>query len=286
MRILRIAIIILITLSISTTSCQQQKNTFNSNNAFEDLRYQTSLGPRTPYSDAHDQIITWAIAEFSSAGWETESQEVVWAGHSIQNLIAKKGTGNPWIIIGAHYDSRLSADHDPDPNLRRSPVPGANDGASGVAILVELSRALPDVLEKTIWLVLFDGEDNGGIDGWDWILGSQAFVANLTNQPDAAVIIDMVGDKELNIYQERNSDVQLIEEIWTTAAELGYAQFIPEYKYQILDDHVPFLLAGIPAVDIIDFDYPYWHTTQDTIDKVSEESLDAVGETLLAWLLH
>ena len=286
MRILRIAITTSIALSISATSCQQQKHTFNGNSAFEDLRYQTSLGPRTPYSDAHDQIIAWATAEFSSAGWETESQEIVWSGHSIQNLIAKKGTGNPWIIIGAHYDSRLSADHDPDPNLRTSPVPGANDGASGVAILVELSRALPDVLEKTIWLVLFDGEDNGGIDGWDWILGSQAFVANLTDQPDAAIIIDMVGDYELNIYQELNSDAQLIEEIWTIASELGYGQFIHEYKYQILDDHIPFLLNNIPAVVIIDFDYPYWHTTQDTIDKVSEESLDAVGETLLAWLLR
>ena len=96
----------------------------------------------------------------------------------------------------------------------------------------------------------------------------------------------MIGDADLNIFMERNSDQLLTEEIWGIAATLGYEnRFIPEQKYQIIDDHLPFVQAGIPAVDIIDFDYPFWHTVEDTIDKVSPESLEIVGDVVLAWLL-
>ncbi|OGO66478.1 MAG: hypothetical protein A2029_08985 [Chloroflexi bacterium RBG_19FT_COMBO_47_9] len=95
----------------------------------------------------------------------------------------------------------------------------------------------------------------------------------------------MIGDADLNIYWERNSNEVITKEIWSTASDLGYSDiFIPEYKYKIIDDHIPFLRAGIPAVDIIDFDYPYWHTTEDTPDKVSSESLAIIGNTLLHWL--
>jgi hypothetical protein len=134
-------------------------------------------------------------------------------------------------------------------------------------------------------LVFFDAEDNGNISGWDWILGSRAFVDRLEGEPDAAVIVDMIGDAELTIYKEGNSDPDLMDEIWAQAEELGYAdRLIPEYKYHILDDHTPFIEAGIPAADLIDFDYPFWHTTEDTPDKVSPESLQVVGDTLYAWL--
>ncbi len=134
-------------------------------------------------------------------------------------------------------------------------------------------------------MVFFDSEDNGRLPGWDWILGSRAFVQNLTEKPDAAVIVDMIGDAELNIYQEHNSDARINQEIWAQAAALGYSrQFIAEARYSILDDHTPFLEAGIPAADLIDFDYPYYHTTADTIDKLSPASLKAVGDALIAWL--
>jgi Zn-dependent M28 family amino/carboxypeptidase len=104
--------------------------------------------------------------------------------------------------------------------------------------------------------------------------------------PDAVVILDMLGDADLNIHFERSSDAVISEAIWQQAADLGYGDvFIPTPKYNILDDHLPFLRAGIPAVDIIDFDYPYWHTTADTPDKVSADSLKAVGDTIRAWLL-
>jgi glutaminyl-peptide cyclotransferase len=93
-----------------------------------------------------------------------------------------------------------------------------------------------------------------------------------------------VGDKNLDIYKEANSDREINNEIWSIAQDLGYSQFIPTYKYNMIDDHTPFLDAGIRAVDVIDFDYPYWHTTSDTLDKVSAESLKAVGDTILKWL--
>jgi hypothetical protein len=128
---------------------------------------------------------------------------------------------------------------------------------------------------------------NGRIDGWDWILGSTEFVKNNPLQPQAVVIVDMIGDADLNIYKEKNSNAELTDEIWEIARELGYESvFIPEYKYSILDDHTPFLRAGIPAIDIIDFDYPYWHTLQDVPENVSAASLKAVGQTLHTWVIR
>jgi Zn-dependent M28 family amino/carboxypeptidase len=116
-------------------------------------------------------------------------------------------------------------------------------------------------------------------------MGSRAFVSTLTERPQSVVIVDMVGDSDLNLFIERNSDAALTSEIWTQAASLGYGKyFIASPKYAMIDDHTPFLDAGIPAVDIIDFDYPYWHTSADTADKVSAHSLQAVGETLWAWI--
>ena len=147
------------------------------------------------------------------------------------------------------------------------------------------SREEIDDIDKEIWLVFFDAEDNGNIPGWDWILGSRAFVTSLSGEPDGVIIVDMIGDADLNIYMERSSDQALNAEIWTQAASLGHDEFIPTLKYQIGDDHTPFLQAGMSAIDIIDFDYPFWHTIQDTVDKVSSESLSIVGETLLAWIL-
>jgi Zn-dependent M28 family amino/carboxypeptidase len=225
--------------------------------------------------------------ELIEAGWQVEVQASETMGHTIYNLIAKNRQEPPQIIIGAHYDSRMFADSDPDPANRSEPVPGANDGASGVAVLLELARSLPKDSVLPTWLVFFDAEDNGRIEGWDWILGSREFVKNNPLQPRAVIIVDMIGDADQDIYRERNSNVQLTDEIWATAKSLGYEnKFIDEYKHSMIDDHTPFLDAGIPAIDIIDFDYPYWHTTQDTPDKVSAESLQAVGETLHTWIIQ
>ena len=205
-------------------------------------------------------------------------------GHSIKNVIAKRGHEKPQIILLAHYDSRLLADNDSDPTKQGLPVPGANDGASGVAVLLELARTLPND-SVPVWLVFVDAEDNGRIPGWDWILGSRAFAGSLTDRPKAVVLVDMIGDADLNIYREKTSDQTLTDQIWQSANELGYAdQFINADKFAMIDDHSPFLDKGFHAIDIIDFDYPYWHTVSDTADKVSPASLAVVGNTLLAWL--
>ena len=270
---------------------------FRGEKAWEDVAYQVSLGPRIPGSEAHLKTVQWIENELKQAGWAVEIQNTELDGHPIQNIIGKWGTGSPWTILGAHYDSRMIADQDPDPEKQKQPVPGANDGASGVAVLLEIARVLPNVASSSaelntesdevagqVWLVFFDAEDNGRIADWDWILGSRAFVTGLNGKPDAAVVIDMIGDSDLQIYLENNSDPELNRQIWDQAKQLGYSQFIDKPKYTMIDDHTPFLNTGIPAADLIDFDYPYWHTTADTADKVSASSLEAVGNTLIHWL--
>ncbi len=258
---------------------------FNGNSAYQNLTYQVTLGSRIPGSKAHKEILTWMEEKLLDAGWKVEMQDFSGEGIPGTNLIAKRGAGEPWIIIGAHYDSRLAADKDPKIENRNLPVPGANDGASGVAILLELARVLPVNLEKKIWLVFFDLEDQGGIADLDWILGSRAFVSTLEGKPDSVIIIDMVGDADLNLYYEKNSNQDLSQQIWSIGSTLGFRDFfIQEKKYSILDDHTPFLEKGITAIDMIDFNYPYYHTTSDTTDKTSATSLYMVGMTLFRWL--
>ncbi len=259
---------------------------FDGDRAYANVQTQVDFGPRIPGSKGHAQIQEWIRAQLESAGWQVEIQESEALGHPIENIVAKTSDDAPQIIIGAHYDSRMHADNDADPANHLKPVPAANDGASGVAVLLELARSLPkDTIP--VWLVFFDAEDNGRIESWDWILGSREFVKKNTVRPEAVIVVDMIGDADLNIYKEQNSNVELTDEIWATAQGLGYENhFINDYKYSMIDDHSPFLQAGIPAVDIIDFDYPYWHTLQDTADKVSAESLKVVGETLRTWVVQ
>ena len=257
---------------------------FNGQRAYKDVLAQVAFGPRLNGSQAHAKTIIYIQDKLRKTGWLTELQQTVWQGFPVENIIAFRPNQSPQIILGSHYDSRMLADQDPGPG-RNQPVPGANDGASGVAILLELARTLPHN-SIPVSLVFFDAEDNGDLNGQDWIMGSRAYVAALKFRPRAAIILDMVGDYDLNLYIEGNSDAKLAAEIWAQAASLNHRQqFIPAIRYSMLDDHTPFLEAGIPAVDIIDFDYPYWHTAADTPDKVSSASLQIVGETVRAWLI-
>jgi len=257
---------------------------FDGSHALADVQTQLAFGPRVPDTDGHAKVEAWITNQLQSAGWIVDVQRTERLGHPIHNIIAKLNDQSPQIILGAHYDTRMIADNDPDLTKRNQPMPGANDGASGVAVLLELARSLPKDTVPT-WLVFFDTEDNGDIKGWDWILGSRAFAEEVKIKPHAVVVIDMIGDADLNIYLEKNSNVPIRTEIWSTAAKLGYGnQFINKEKYSMEDDHTPFLQAGLPAVDLIDFDYPYWHTTQDTADKVSAQSMQVVGETLWHWV--
>jgi glutaminyl-peptide cyclotransferase len=279
-----ISLILIISVTIFILPRNKKPLEFNADRAYQDVAYQLSFGPRTMGSEAHEQVAEWLITSLREQGWHVDTQETIISGKMVKNIIAKRGEGTPWVILGSHYDSRTYADQDPNPANRTKPVLGADDGASSVAVLLELARVIPKNINKQIWMVFFDNEDNGTSSGTGWVIGSSYFVSQLVGMPDSVVILDMVGDKDLNIYMERNSDPQLNDEIWSTAKSLGYSQFIDSYKYGLLDDHTPFIQAGITAVDIIDFNYPYWHTTQDTLDKISANSLMVVGETILTWL--
>ncbi|MEW6566996.1 MAG: M28 family peptidase [Chloroflexota bacterium] len=268
----------------SVPSSPQPSELFSGEIALQLVAVQMDFGPRVPGSPAHQATGDWILDQLQQAGWETDAQTFEVEGLHLRNLIGRAGpaSGEPY-LLGAHYDTRPFADR--DPAFPDRPVPGANDGASGVAVLLELARVLDTQrLPQPVWLVFFDGEDGGGLAGRDWLLGSRYFAHHLTAHPAAVVVVDMVGDADLGLYFEQNSDLALASAIWATANQLGYQAFIPFPKYAIYDDHVPFLELGIPAVDIIDFDYPHWHTTQDTLDKVSAGSFEQVGRTLQTWL--
>jgi glutaminyl-peptide cyclotransferase len=258
---------------------------FNRENAYNHVITQLSFGPRIPGSDGQKKFINWADNLLVSYGWATRTQVAQINGIEINNLIATRGNGLPRVLLGTHFDTRAKASRDKVPDKQEQPVPGANDGASGVAILLELARVLPNDNHGTITLAFFDAEDQGGIEELPWIIGSNYYTNNLSETIDQAIIIDMVGDENLVIYQEQNSDINITQSIWGRAKELGYeANFNPSLAYNILDDHIPFIEADIPSVLIIDMEYPYWHTTEDTIDHVSAASLSIVGNTLLSWL--
>ncbi len=260
---------------------------FDGERALNLVAEQLAFGPRIPGTPEIELTRRWIEAELEGTGWDTRRECFQHMGVQLCNLIATPGKGAgpeaQAIVLGAHYDTRRVADL--DPVFPSQPVPGANDGASGVAVLLELARVLdPTRIESNLTFYFFDGEDQGNLDGWSWSVGAQYAAAQLTSTPDLVIIVDMVGDRDLQVFIERNSTRSLADEIWSTAHDLGYDAFIPEVKYTIIDDHVPFLQRGIDVVEIIDFDYPAWHTIGDTLDKVSAESLFEIGHTLQVWL--
>ena len=253
--------------------------------AYNEVLRQMDFGPRITGTDGNYAAGNLIVKTLRGRGWQTDFQPFDYKGVHARNIIARANVGRgPVIILGAHYDTRRRADQ--DPRHLDQPVPGADDGASGVAVLLELGRSLDLArVHNEIWLAFFDAEDNGELDGWDWVVGSTYMAQHLTVKPQSMILIDMVGDADQNIYMDSNSDGQLSAQIWTQAAQLGYLPyFVPVPRYAMLDDHSPFAQLGIPAVDIIDFDYPYWHTVADTADKVSPVSLERVGRTLEAYL--
>lgn len=260
--------------------------TFSGQRAYEFVVRQTEFGFRPTGSAAGWSTGNWIIEELGTAGWYIETQEFVYQGVTARNIIGKSPNGKdrPIIILGAHYDTRRKADQ--DPQNPGEPVLGANDGASGTAVLLELASSLElDRIPYEVWLAFFDAEDNGNLDGWEWIVGSTYLASQLSTDPEFVIVIDMVGDRYQQIYYERNSEPELMAQVWAVANGLGYGDaFIPTHRHAMLDDHIPFARRGIPVVDIIDFDYPYWHTTGDTIDKVDARSLERVGRTVEAFL--
>ncbi|MEM2900443.1 MAG: M28 family peptidase [Thermoplasmata archaeon] len=267
---------------------------FSGELANKSVKEQCSMGFRIPGSRVSKECATYISYHLIRYGFEAKYQNFT-AEHdgkvvNFSNVIgAKYGLDNKFtnmiIVLGAHYDTRPFADRDKEEN-KTKPILGANDGASGVAVLLELARVLSFVeLGISIELVFFDGEDLGKRAD-EMFYGSRYYANTLSDQKRenilAFILVDMVGDDDLQIFKEKNSDKNLISFIWKVAKMHGCKAFQEEYKYAIIDDHIPLKEKGVPVIDIIDFDYPYWHTLEDTPDKVSAESLEQVGKTLEA----
>ena len=273
----------LILVALAVPACSSQGEIFDGKRAYEHVVAQCAIGPRPVGSAEGRKTAEYITTTLEDLGWTVEQQEFLYRGVVGRNVIASRGSGELY-LLGAHYDTRPIADRDPtDPT---QPVPGANDGASGVAVLLELARALNvDKTGAEVWLAFFDAEDCGNINGWPFSVGAAYMAEHLSVEPVATVVVDMVGDTDQKFTWESGSDETLNRTLWAIAAGLGYEhEFLPRIGYAIIDDHVPFLQRGFVAVDVIDFDYPYWHTTQDTPDKVGAESLQRIGRVLEKWL--
>jgi Zn-dependent M28 family amino/carboxypeptidase len=274
---------VLLSLVLALAGCRRANLAFDGEKAYEHVLRQCAFGSRPVGSEENRQTGEYISTTLQKLEWAVQVQEFTYRGVIGRNIIASRGTG-PVVLLGAHYDTRSFADRDPvDPT---QPVPGADDGASGVAVLLELARTLDmDQVPHEVWLVFFDAEDQGGINGWPFSVGASHMAQRLAAKPRAVVVVDMVGDQEQQFLWEANSDADLQRTLWAIAADLGFEDsFVPRPGPTIIDDHLPFREQGLVAVDIIDIDYPYWHTAEDTPDKVSPVSLERVGRVLETWL--
>jgi hypothetical protein len=269
--------------------------------------HQVEAGPRVPGTPPHERILDWLAGELERLGGRVERQAFVDStlGRSLTltNLVARfgpgprgagaSGAGRSRIVLCAHWDSRPWCDQDPDSAYRDRPVPGANDGASGVAVLLEvaelMSRRAPPV---GVDLVFFDDEDQGRPGApQEFCTGARRYAQRAQasgEMPLAAFLFDMVGDRDLDIHPEVQSAEQaanLVALVLEAARATRARHFAPDPRYAITDDHIPLLEAGIPAVDIIDFDYPAWHTHRDLPDQTSAESLAEVSR-VAAWIVY
>lgn len=269
---------------------------FDGERAMSLLEEQCDMGPRYPGSETHRRYRRWLVDRLEEAGADVSLQPfegVLSTGDTLQlvNIIANFNRDEGVrVLLGAHYDTRPRADRDPDPARRNEPIIGANDGASGVAVLLEIARLLGERRAPVgVDIVLFDGEDYGEEGNHDdYCLGSTWFATHRRGyRPTAVVIVDMIGERDVEIpiegYSVRYAPRE-VDELWGIAEELGVEAFVRRPGPAIIDDHVPFIREGLPAVDLIDFDYPWWHTVEDTPDKCSAESLEAVGTVLVTWL--
>jgi len=264
------------------------------------VRHQCDAGPRISGTPGNAAIREWIAAECERLGGRVERQAftdtTLGRPLEVTNVVARFGPAEGRrVVLCAHFDTRPWCDRDPDSTMRSRPVPGANDGGSGVAVLLEvaelMARRAPPV---GVDLVFFDAEDLGREDvPEEFSLGSKGYAERLPAKGDparpvAAFLFDMVGDRDLQVYVERTSSLRaanLAALVVQGARETGGRSFHDEVRYSLVDDHVRLLDAGLPAVDVVDFDYPAWHTHRDTPEQVSAASLAEVAR-VAAWLVY
>jgi glutaminyl-peptide cyclotransferase len=278
---------------------------FSGARAMRHLEALCELGPRPSGSAAMTKQRELLAAHFRAAGAVVEGQAFQVRDRRTGDPVHMENLVVTWhpdrrerVLLGVHYDTRPWPDRDPvDPRGR---FVGANDGASGTALLMELARFMPGLAGADgVDFVLFDAEEYVFGTGDPYFLGSTFFARQYAaaqaggrarHRYAGAVVLDMVADRDLEIWQERNSlgwpeSRPLVEEIWGVAERLGERRFVSRPRHAVEDDHVPLRMIGrIPACDVIDFDYPQWHTTADTPAHCAAESLEAVGRVILEWL--
>lgn len=290
---------------------------FNRARAFADLEQQCAFGARTPGSQAHEDCLAWLQQQFPGADQvmaQAFTAATPFGGpydfHNVLALYGQAAAGEA-LLLCAHWDCRPKADQDPDPARRDEPVMGANDGASGVAVLLELARALAaSPSPRPVVIALLDAEDSGtdtavGYTYDGFCLGSE-YLANHwpagLPRPVEGILLDLVGGDNVanprcpprfggNNYldflwegESVKAHPALVRTIWDIAQRRGHTAFRRERGLEMIDDHVPFIEAGIPTIDIIDFPPPEWHTADDTPEHCSPDSLFQVGDTVLQYI--
>jgi Iap family predicted aminopeptidase len=289
---MRAAITMLLTLVVFvSTACAQSPGTsvtvLSGEKAMEHVRAQVAFGPRPPGSEALRKCREYIVGQLEGYGYQVEQDAfdaaTPYGRKAMVNLIARRsGAGKPIVALASHYDTKYYE------NLT---FLGANDGGSSTGLLLELARVLAgrdDGLDY--WLVFLDGEE--AFIEWstfDSTYGSRHLARRwkedgTAGKVRALLLLDMVGDRSLGLLKDRNSTPWLMDLVWNTAAEAGFQAILSSTETHMEDDHIPFIDAGIPSVDIIDMDYPPWHTAQDTLDKISAGSLEKVGNLVLAVL--
>jgi Zn-dependent M28 family amino/carboxypeptidase len=257
---------------------------FDSSRAYEHVRQLVAIGPRPAGSPAIASARQYISAQMKQLGLQATEQAFdadtpIGRVRIVNLLVTIPGARKDRLIVGGHYDTKL---------FRNARFVGANDGGSSAAFLIELARVLKDRTNPfTIELVFFDGEEAFNLD-WvdpDNTYGSRYYVGNARragtlSSISAMVLVDMIADRQLTIRREEASTPWLTDAIWASARKLKQTAFLNE-SLRVEDDHMHFLAAGVPAVDIIDLDYPAWHTPADTLDQVSARSLQIVGDVLL-----
>jgi len=276
---------------------------FDAARAMADIRRQVAFGPRIPGSPGHAAQLDWMERTLRPLADSVHRQPFIWThpqdsslSYRGINLVASFGLHPPRdrrVILAAHFDTRAFADRDPRPEARAYPVPGANDGASGVAVLIEIARLLHQRQPSGpgVDLVFFDLEDAGtdsaaGGPVVPYALGSEAFVVrNPGYRPAWGLLLDMVCDRRLRIPREALSNArarELTDRVWAAARRTGATAFVDAPGGAVIDDHVAFLRAGIPMVNIIHQPFPStWHTTSDLPESCRAESLEQVGRTVV-----
>ncbi len=274
---------------------------FSGEDALAVVEEQVALGIRAPGTPGHEALVALLGERLTALGlavenqrWEVPLSMAPDGVAPLTNVLARiRGREpGPTTLVSTHYDSRWIADNEPDPALRSEPIPGANDGGSGTAVQLELARVLcQEPPRHDVILGFMDGEDLGDIEGHEFAAGSAHMVDHPGSMaPDEVISLDMVGGQDMRLNIEVNSlchsdrGRQMFEALFRLGRSMGLAPFFANEVRAIRSDHWPWIEAGLPAVLLIDIDYPFWHTHGDLPGACSASSLEAVGRVLLEYL--